>query len=205
MFWRKCRRKHKTPPVFTLYITNATASSPEDSNSNNTLPVSTSANEKFVYRLFSVTFFLLTKNRRKENEKYGKLEGRKARRDDEVQKDLLCLVALDEVPGRKTPRGFARVNAGQSEKTRPHEERHIELEVEPKESFRCTAKRPCDRFDGVVVPRILSLRSLVSWSISHPPGPPTRAKGTITPAPQLTWAPVHSHSLQNAPLTFCVH
>ena len=39
-----------------------------------------------------------------------------------------------------------------------------------------------DRFDGVVVPRILSLRSFLSWSISHPSGPPTRTKGTITPA-----------------------
>lgn len=60
-----------------------------------------------------------------------------------------------------------------------------------------------ERFDGVVVPRILSPRSFVSWSIRHPSEPPTRTKGTITPALAHVGSRAFTLTL-NAPLTFHV-
>lgn len=131
----------------------------------------------------------------------------------------LTLMVLRSTSFREeTARRFARKTPVTGEKALSHDARYIgarqtkksnvvELHREEHREEHCVcvyiSRLARERFDGVVVPRILSLRSFVSWSIRHPSGPPTRTKGTITPA----LAHVGSRAftlILNAPLTFHV-
>lgn len=118
----------------------------------------------------------------------------------------------------ETARRFARKTPVTGEKALSHDARYIgarqteksnvvELHREEHREEHCVcvyiSRLARERFDGVVVPRILSLRSFVSWSIRHPSGPPTRTKGTITPALAHVGSRAFTLTL-NAPLTFHV-
>lgn len=118
----------------------------------------------------------------------------------------------------ETARRFARKTPVTGEKALSHDARYIgarqtkksnvaELHREEHREEHCVcvyiSRLARERFDGVVVPRILSLRSFVSWSIRHPSEPPTRTKGTITPALAHVGSRAFTLTL-NAPLTFHV-